>query len=524
MKNVKEEKTKKNASGKFQVTRRQFFGVAAVAGSMAALSGCKTVDKIGGDSGWLPTQYRNSGNWPVSVKGRVPIDPDNPCIVRRDDACILCGQCADVCQNIQTIHGHYELPVKDTFVCIHCGQCSLWCPTGAIQANSSIQKVMDAINDPNVVVVVQTAPATRVSLGEEFGLPAGTWVEGQQVAALRALGADVVLDTNFAADLTIMEEANELVHRLTTGGKLPMFTSCCPGWVRFVEMYYPDLLENLSTAKSPMSMMGPLLKTYYANKRKVKPSQIFNVAIMPCLSKKSEILRPEFNAAGESVGDPDMRDMDAVLSIRELAYMIKQAGIDFKSLPEDKFDSIMGEGSGAGIIFGNTGGVMEAAIRTGYYMVTGQNPPADLLNLTPVRGLDGIKEATVEIPGFGPLHVAVGSSLKSARTLCEEVRAGRASFDFMEIMACPGGCISGGGQPRTVVPPSNEVREARIASLYHADASLAIKKRLSHENTEVQTLYKEYLGEPGSELAHELLHTHYTDRGDRFTPADGGDW
>ncbi|MBE6032211.1 MAG: hydrogenase [Clostridiales bacterium] len=510
--------------GKFQVTRRQFFGVAAVAGSMAALSGCKTVDKIGGDSGWLPTQYRNSANWPVTVKGRVPIDPKNPCIVRRDDACILCGQCADVCQNIQTIHGFYELPVKDTFVCIKCGQCSLWCPTGSIQANSHIEKVMEAINDPDVLVVANTAPATRVSLGEEFGMAPGTWVEGQQIAALRELGFDVVLDTNFTADLTIMEEATELVNRLTTGGTMPMMTSCCPGWVNFVEMYYPELMPNLSTAKSPMSMMGALVKTYYAKKKKVAPSKIFNVAIMPCLSKKAEAARSELNAAGVAAGDETMRDTDAVLSIRELAYMIKAAGIDFASLPEDKYDSLMGEGSGAGIIFGNTGGVMEAAIRTGYYLVTGQNPPANLLKLTPVRGLEGIKEATVEIPGFGPLRVAVGSSLKSARQLCEEIKAGKASFDFMEIMACPGGCIAGGGQPRTLVPPADSLREARIETLYKADAKLSREKRLSHENTEMKTLYKEFLGEAGGHTAHELLHTHYVDRGDSFVASNGGEW
>ena len=506
-----------------KITRRQFLGVAAVAGTMATLSGCGVVEEIGGDGGWVPTQYRSEGNWTAQVKGRVPLDPDNIAVVRDDTKCILCGQCLEACDRVQSVFDYYELPIKDEFICIHCGQCALYCPSGAITERSQIDQVRDAINDPNKFVVVQTAPSIRVGLGEEFGDDAGTWVEGQMVAALRRLGFDAVLDTNFGADLTIMEEGTELVQRLTGDGILPQFTSCCPGWVKFLEYYYPDLMDHLSTAKSPMQMQGAMTKTYYAARKKIDPNKIVSVAIMPCTAKKFEANRPEFNAAGEYHNLPDMRDIDFVLSTRELANFIKEENIDFASLPEESFDPIMGEGSGAGVIFGNTGGVMEAAIRTAYYVVAGEEPPSGLLNLQPVRGLDSIKEASVNVPGFGEVRVAVASSLSAARTLCDRVRAGEADYHFIEIMSCPGGCIAGGGQPKTTVPPDNSMREKRIDSLYHRDSTMAENKRTSHENTEIQTAYNDFLGEPCSEIAHELLHTHYSSRGDALTPKEGGE-
>ncbi|MDO4541483.1 MAG: [FeFe] hydrogenase, group A, partial [Bacillota bacterium] len=372
-------------------------------------------------------------------------------------------------------------------------------------------------------VVVQTAPSVRVGLGEEFGDSAGAWVEGQMVAALRQLGFDAVLDTNFAADLTIMEEGTELIQRLTTGGVLPQFTSCCPGWVKFLEYYYPDLIDHVSTAKSPMSMQGAMTKTYYAQKKRLNPRNIVSVAIMPCVAKKFEADRPEFNSSGVYNNMPDMRDTDYVLSTRELATFIKEENIDFDSLPEESFDPIMGEGSGAGVIFGNSGGVMEAAVRTVYSVVTGDEPPALLLDLQPVRGLDSVKEAAVEVPGVGEVRVAVASSLSAARTLCDRVRSGQADYHFIELMTCPGGCIAGGGQPKTTVPPDNSMREERTESLYHRDSTMAGDKRTSHENTEIVAIYDEFLGEPCSELSHELLHTHYTSRGDALTPKEGGE-
>ncbi|OQA33345.1 MAG: Iron hydrogenase 1 [Betaproteobacteria bacterium ADurb.Bin341] len=504
------------------VSRRGFLKLAAgagIAGGASSLSGCLVNEQKVGDSGWLPQQYRVPGNWPVQVRGRIPIDPANPAITRDDAKCVLCGQCQEVCEKIQTVHGHYELPVKDDFICIHCGQCSLWCPTAAITETFSIAKVDAALADPGKIVIVQTAPATRVALGEEFGMPVGSWVQGQQISALRKLGFARVFDTNFSADLTIVEEATELVARITgKGGKhpLPQLTSCCPGWVKFVEYFYPDLIPNLSTAKSPQQMMGALIKTYYAKTGNIDPEKIFSVSVMPCTGKKFEIDRPEYHAAARYWNRPHLRDMDAVLTTRELASMIKRANLNFPELPEGSYDPLLGASSGAGLIFGNSGGVMEAAVRSAYFYLTGNKAPPEAFEFKKVRGLEGVKEASLSIPGVGPLHVAVIHGLKNARVVMDKVRAGNSRYHFIEVMSCPGGCVSGGGQPRSSTPPGDEMRRMRTAAIYQRDAGQNLRE--SYKNPEIKQLYANFLGEPCGELAHKLLHTDYVSRADRLQP------
>ncbi len=502
-----------------KVTRLNFLkllGGMSLTGIAASVSGCAN-EPVGG-KGWIPGQYGVSAKWPVQVKGRIAIDPDNPSIVRDDRKCILCGQCLEVCEKVQSIYGYYELPIKNEITCVGCGQCALWCPTAAIQERDDVHKVLQALEDKNMHVVVQTAPATRVSLGEEFGLLPGSIVEGKQVAALKNVGFDAVFDTNFSADLTIMEEATELIKRMTQKGtgKIPQFTSCCPGWVKFCEYYYPELIGNLSSVKSPQQLLGTLAKTYYREKQGLELENVVSVAIMPCTAKKFECQRPEMNAAGRKNGNLSIRDVDIVLTTRELASLIKRKKLDLNQLEDASYDNLMGEGTGAGVIFGSTGGVMEAAVRTAYFLVSKQSPPEELLNFTAVRGLTGVKEAEVEIPGIGKMKVAVCHGLKNARTVLEQVRAGNSPWHFIEFMSCLGGCIGGGGQPRTSLVAADDARKARSAGLYSLDSKV-YRKRASYKNQEIQDLYHQYLEYPGSELAEELLHTHYTDRSGQLT-------
>ena len=523
----------KSDDQKETVSRRAFLkGVASVGltGTIAALTGCKNAGSPAGGAGWTPEQYNAPQGWPVQVRGRVPIDPENPSIVRDDRKCVLCGQCIEACSKVQSVQGYYELPIKDDITCVNCGQCSLWCPTAAITERDDIPKVIKALKNKDLYVIVQTAPATRVAVGEEFGLPPGSIVQGKMVAALKKMGFNGVFDTNFTADLTIMEEGTELVTRVKAAmaghvgsGEmaLPQFTSCSPGWVKFCEYFYPDLLPHMSTCKSPQQMLGALAKTYYARKKGLDPARIVSVSIMPCTAKKFEAARPEMNSAGRANGTPRMSDVDYVLTTRELARMIKLHNIDLAALKDEEYDTLMGEGTGAAVIFGSTGGVMEAAIRSGYFLLTGEKPPALLFDLEPVRGLQGVKKAALNVPGVGELRVAISHGLGNARVLLDQLREDKKNgreprFHFIEFMSCPGGCIGGGGQPRTALPPSDTVRMRRLDSIYTMDAKMS-EKRLSHENEEVKKIYAEFLDKPCSELAHKLLHTTYLDRGSKLT-------
>ena len=440
------------------------------------------------------------------------IDTDSPAIVRDQSKCVLCGRCVNVCKKQQ---GSSILDFTDRGIstkvspllnkslkdvpCIYCGQCVTVCPTAALREKEDMDKVWAALECPDTHVVVQTAPAVRAALGEEFGMDVGTRVTGKMIAALKRLGFDKVYDTNFGADLTIMEEANELLDRVKGGGVLPMITSCSPGWVRFCEYNYPDFLPNLSSCKSPMSMFGAIVKSYYAEKSGIDAKKIFSVAIMPCTSKKAEAERPELSAKG-------LKNVDVVLTTRELAKMIKQAGIKFTALPDEKFNQeLLGEYSGAGVIFGATGGVMEAALRTAADVVSGGDTNAEFKN---VRGLEGIKEADITI-GDTKLKVAVVHGTANAAKLLDKIKAGEAKYDFIEVMACSGGCVTGGGQPRisAATRASTDMREVRANALYEEDNSQTVRK--SHKNSQISKLYSDYLEKPNSHKAHELLHTKY---------------
>ena len=433
-------------------------------------------------------------------------------IVRDSSKCINCLRCVMVCSEVQGVSlltpegrgiNSKVVPALNKSLaestCTYCGQCVVVCPTGALVEKDDTEKVWRALEDPATHVVVQEAPAIRASLGEEFGMPPGSLVTGKMIAALKRLGFDRVFDTNFTADLTIIEEGHELLHRVKNGKTLPMITSCSPGWIKFIEHFYPQLLPHVSTCKSPQQMFGALAKTYYPKFERIDPKNIFVVSIMPCTAKKYEAARPEMNSSG-------FRDVDAVLTTRELARMIKQAGIDFVNLPEEPFDPPMGEYTGAGTIFGATGGVMEAALRSVYSIVVGKSLPD--LDIKPVRGLEGVKEANLIVGKLGEVRVAVAHGLANARRLLDRIVDGTADYHFIEIMACPGGCVGGGGQP---LPASDEKRELRAQALYHDDHDVQ-QLRQSHENPAVKRLYEEYLKEPLGEVSHKLLHTDYTAR------------
>ncbi|PNV62869.1 hydrogenase [Clostridium sp. chh4-2] len=442
---------------------------------------------------------------------RIPVSESNPSIFRHEDLCVKCGQCRRVCEEDVVVGKLYDLfKTNDEPICIHCGQCTNVCPVNSLTEKEEYQQVKAAIRDPEAIVIFSTSPSVRVGLGEAFGMPNGSFVEGKMVSALHALGGDYILDTNFAADLTIMEEASELVSRIQSkSAPLPQFTSCCPAWVKFVETFYPDLRSHISSVKSPIGMQGPSIKTYFAKQMGIDPTKIVNVALTPCTAKKFEIRREEMNASGKYYGIEDMRDMDYVITTRELAKWMKEENIQLNGLPEGTYDSLMGTASGAGVIFGNTGGVMEAAARTAYHLITGENPPKDYYTLVPVRGVDGIKEANVTINGI-PLRIAVIHEIKNAVPVLEQLRNGSSPYDFIEVMTCRGGCIGGGGQPKTEVPMTDMVRFARIASLYNRDSSMTL--RLSHENPDIIKIYQEFYEKPMSEKAEEMLHTVYFDR------------
>ena len=442
---------------------------------------------------------------------RVPIELDNPSIMRDEALCIKCGQCKEICEKFIGVHGTYKLKdTNNTAVCINCGQCANVCPTSSITEKYEYQAVKKAIEDPEKIVIFSTSPSVRVAIGEEFGEEDGKFLQGKMVSLLRKLGADFVLDTNFAADMTILEEASELIERVTKkSAPLPQFTSCCPAWVKYLEIYYPELRDNLSTAKSPIGMQGPTVKTYFAKLNNIDPKKIVNVAVTPCTAKKFEIRRDEMKAAGEYLGIPELRDMDYVITTRELAKWAKEEKIDFAQLEDSGYDSLMGEASGAGVIFGNTGGVMEAALRTAYKYITGEDAPELLLNFEPVRGMEDVKKATVKIKDL-EVKVAVIYGTKAAGEFIEKLKKTEEEIHFIEVMTCPGGCIGGGGQPKGTLEKGDELRKKRIEGLYKRDDSLKIRR--SDENQELLKLYKEFYGKPLSELAEKMLHTKYVDR------------
>ena len=442
---------------------------------------------------------------------RVPIDTDNPSVFRDESLCIKCGQCKEICTSYIGVHDTYTLEqTGNRAICINCGQCANVCPVSSITEKYEYQDVKKAIADPEKIVIFSTSPSVRIALGEEFDMEDGNFVQGKMVALLRKLGGDYVLDTNFSADLTIMEEASELLERLTKGNKpLPQFTSCCPSWVKYAETFYPDMREHISTAKSPIGMQGPTIKTYFAKKMNLDPEKIVNVAVTPCAAKKFEIRREEMNAASGYLGIPGMRDMDYVITTRELARWAKEEEIDFPALPDSEYDGLMGEASGAGVIFGNTGGVMEAALRTAYEYVTQEKAPEVLFELSPVRGMEAVKEATVKA-GDLDVRIAVIYGTKAAGQFIERIKKTGEQYHFVEVMTCPGGCIGGGGQPKGTLLKGDELRKKRIAGLYNRDEDM--KQRLSHENEEIKKLYSEFYLKPLSELAEKLLHTTYIDR------------
>ena len=440
----------------------------------------------------------------------VALDRSSPSLVRDPNKCILCGRCAEVChqtQKVGILYSHnrsIDICVAPEYgkqlaevACVLCGQCALVCPVGAIYEKDDTDLAWEALGDPQKHVVVQVAPSVRVSIAEEFGLPPGEIATGKLVTALRKLGFDRIFDTDFTADLTIIEEGHELLHRIQNGKTLPMITSCSPGWVKYIEHYYPELLSHVSTCKSPQQMFGAIAKSYYAQRSAIAPENIFVVSIMPCTAKKFEALRPEMNSSG-------YQDVDVVLTTRELGRMLRHEGFDFQMLTESNFDLPLGVSSGAAAIFGATGGVMEAALRTVYEVVTGE--ALEKLEFSSVRGMEGIKDATVEL-GQQKINVAIAHGLANVKKIMEMIKTGQSDYSFIEVMCCPGGCVGGGGQPYGT---TDQVRQKRIDALYQVDESMSFRK--SHDNPAIKELYKDFLIKPLGELSHKLLHTHYHER------------
>lgn len=478
----------------------------------------------------LASEYNVDNTRYISIlKKDIEVDKSSWSIEKDDSKCVRCQRCVRTCAELQHVNAitvahrgkdmkistFMELPLNEV-VCVNCGQCVIHCPTGALTERRYYDDIWEAIGNPDKHVIINTAPSVRVALGETLDYPAGESVTGKMVTSLRSIGFDSVLDTDFTADLTIMEEGTEFLTRIkkafVDGEKvaLPMITSCSPGWVKYIEHMYPDYLDHLSTCKSPQQMFGTLAKTFYAKKKDIDPSKIVSVSVMPCAAKKFEANRPEMQASG-------FRDIDAGLTTRELGMMIRQTGIEFETLPDSNFDSMMGDSSGAAVLFGATGGVMEAALRTVYEIVTGRPVPFENLNILPARGLEGIKEAAILLENCKEewaflngveVRVAISHGLKNARTIMEQIKAGTSPYHFIEIMACPGGCIGGGGQP---IPTNDEIRKKRIAAIYREDAGKPVRK--SHENPEIVQIYKEFLPEgPLGKKSHKLLHTEYTKR------------
>jgi iron-only hydrogenase group A len=450
-------------------------------------------------------QRRYAGN-----RERMELDVSSPSLVRDPEKCILCGKCVRVCEEVQAVsaidfigrgsHARVGTAFNEGLnvsSCINCGQCIMVCPTGALREHSDLKEVVAALDDPETFVVVQHAPAVSVTLAEEFGAKPGKDINGVMVSALRQLGFDRVFDTSFSADLTIMEEASELVHRLQNGGRVPMMTSCSPAWVKFVEEFYPDFLENVSTCKSPQQMLGAIIKTYFAQREGIDPKKIFSVSLMPCTAKKFEASRPEMGRDG-------VPDVDAVLTTREFARLIRMRGVDLNMLEPDVADNPLGERSSAGKLFGATGGVMEAAIRTAHWMITGEELKE--LKLQQLRGLKGVKEARIHVNGM-ELGIAVVSGLGNAEELLKQIRDGRDDLHFIEVMSCPGGCVNGGGQP---IGADTEAVRSRMKALYKIDRDEPV--RMSHQNESIKQLYDDFLGEPLGHKSHELLHTRYAER------------
>ena len=483
-----------------QTTRREMLKSAAAGLGILASGGgrvCLAQQHGGyGYGGGFGYGYGGSSSAAIDVRST------NPSLQRNTRRCRSCGDCVNYCLNMTGVYGRPGPAGEET--CIYCGQCTLFCRNSALSEKYHYPQVQTALRQKDKIVIASTSPAIRVALGEMFRMTTGTNVEGKIVRGLRNMGVHDVLDTTFAADLTVMEEASELVKRLTeNNAPLPMFTSCCPAWVRFAKLFYPQLLPNLSTAKSPVMMQGAMVKTYFAKQRNIDPAKIYHVALTPCTAKKAEILLGGMNASGVYHKNDAMRDVDVALTCRELGYLFGAARINLPQLSDAAYDPVMGTGSGAGMIFGNTGGVTEAALRTAYWRINQERPPREFFELKPVRGLGGVRQATVDMK-TRKLNIAVVHGIGVSRTLLEAVQNGSANFDWIEVMACPGGCIGGGGQPKNPSLNDAPLRAARSNALYDRDAQNTL--RLSYENPEIKAIYENFLGEPPGELSEQLLH------------------